>query len=166
MKIKLNDPKIGTQPKFEHSFPDGLVIVIDTREQNQLFKHSLKGLAVVRDTLKYGDYSVRGFESSIVVERKSLPDLLGSLGGGRERFKRELEHLKDYERKWIFVESTHQDALSYQEYSQMHPNSVRHSIVSIEIRLGIPFYFQPDRRQMEHHLLDLFVKYYKVKREG
>jgi ERCC4-type nuclease len=166
LKIKLNDPKINTQPKFEHSFPDGFVLVIDTRENDALFKRPLKGLVVVRDTLSTGDYSVRGFERSMAIERKNLADLYGSLGNGRERFKKELERLKNYERKWIFVESTHQEALSYQEYSQMHPNSVRHSIVSIEIRLGIPFYFQPDRRQMERHLLDLFVKYYKVKREG
>ena len=166
MKIKLNDPKIGTQPKFEHSFPDGFVLVIDTRENDALFKRPLKGLVTVRNTLATGDYSIRGFENGIAVERKNLSDLLSSLGGNRDRFKRELEKLKEYERKWIFVEATHQEALSYQEYSLMHPNAVRQSIVSIEIRLGIPFYFQPDRRQMERHLIDLFVNYYKVNREG
>jgi len=142
------------------------VLVVDTREQDALFKRPLKGLVVVRDTLPTGDYSVRGFESAVAVERKSLPDFLGSIGAGRERFKAELERLASFERKWVMVEATHEECLCFNEFSQMHPNAVRHTIASIEIRYGIPFYFQPNRHDMERHILDLFTKFYKVKRGG
>lgn len=43
--------------------------------------------------LPSGDYSLAGFESQIAVERKSITDLFGTLGGGRVRFHRELERL-------------------------------------------------------------------------
>jgi ERCC4-type nuclease len=138
--------------------------VIDTREQDGLFKRPVKNLIMVRDTLCSGDYSVRGFESSISVERKSLSDFLGSIGNDRDRFKLELERLMGYERKWIFVEATHEECLTFNAHSMMHPNSIRHTIASIEIRYGIPFYFQADRGIMERHILDLFTKFYKVKR--
>uniref|UniRef100_A0A6H1Z9A2 Putative nuclease n=1 Tax=viral metagenome TaxID=1070528 RepID=A0A6H1Z9A2_9ZZZZ len=165
MRIKLpNESKIGTIPKFEFSFPNGFILIIDTRENDNLFKRPPKGLTVVRDTLDAGDYSVRGFERSIVVERKSLPDFLGSIGHDRERFKKELDKLRDYERKWVFLEAAHEECLSYNQYSQMHPNAVRQTIASIEIRYGVPFYFQASRHSMERYLLDLFTKFYRVKR--
>ena len=164
MRIKPWKHNSGTSPKFEHQFPEGFVLVIDTREQDQLFKRPLKGLTVVRDTLDAGDYSVRGFERMVAVERKSIGDFLGSIGNGRERFKKELEKLAGYERKWIAVEATHDECLQFNEHSQMHPNAVRQTIASIEIRYGIPFYFQSSRHVMERHILDLFTKFYKVKR--
>ena len=162
--MKIKPHIVGTKPKFEHSFPEGFVLVIDTREQDQLFKRPPKGLVCVRDGLRAGDYSIRGFENCLSVERKSLPDFLSSIGTNRERFKRELGILQGYEHKWIFLEATHEECLTFNEHSSMHPNAVRQTIASIEIRYGIPFYFQKDRHFMERHLLDLFIKYYRVKR--
>ena len=164
MKLRSLDSRVGTQPTFEYDFPDGFCLICDTRENDVLFKRPPKGLVLVRDTLDVSDYSIRGFESCIGVERKSLSDLYGSLGKNRERFKRELEILQFYDRRWLFVEASEHEALQWQEYSLMHPNSIRHSLVSIEIRYGIPIYFFQYRKDMERKLLDLFIKYYKVKR--
>ena len=50
-----------------------------------------KGLTIVRDKLDIGDYSVRGFEREIVIERKSLGDLYGSCFGDWPRFLTELD---------------------------------------------------------------------------
>ena len=49
----------------------------------------------IRLGLKTGDYSIQGFESQIVVERKSLSDLYGSVGGERERFHAEHERMAE-----------------------------------------------------------------------
>lgn len=165
MKLKQHDPKVGTQPKFEHSFPLDFVLVIDTRENDNLFKRPPKGLVIVRDTLSAGDYSIKGFETNIAVERKNLSDLYGSLGKNRDRFKNELDLLRYYERKWLMIEGLEDEVLCYQEYSQLHPNSVRGALASIEIRYGIPVVYCDGRKQMERKILDLFVKYYNVKRE-
>jgi uncharacterized protein (DUF433 family) len=57
--------------------PEQLIAVIDTREQGPL---NLSPLRTVRRTLLTGDYSVRGLESVVAVERKSLADLVACTG--------------------------------------------------------------------------------------
>uniref|UniRef100_A0A6M3LR84 Putative nuclease n=1 Tax=viral metagenome TaxID=1070528 RepID=A0A6M3LR84_9ZZZZ len=166
-RTKLN-PKAGQNFKFTFDIPMGFTLVIDTREQAPLFATGSlpKGLLVVRDTLSVGDYSVRGFESQIAVERKTIYDLLTCLGNERERFKRELEKLKDYEWRSIVLEGTEEELLQFHDFSLMHPESVRQSVVSINIRYGIQFYFSPKRSSIERWVLDHFIKFYRIKREG
>lgn len=66
------------------------VVVIDTREQKPLeFPH----LQTVRGTLQTGDYGLQGLPDW-GIERKSVPDMVNSLTGERERFWRELERLR------------------------------------------------------------------------
>ncbi len=64
-----------------------MTIVQDTREQRPLVFPEAK---VRVATLTTGDYSLEHFEDKITIERKSLPDLLGSLGNDRDRFMREV----------------------------------------------------------------------------
>ena len=160
-KISLAKPKII---KFEWDFPLDFVVVIDTREQDQLFKRPTKGLVIVRNKLEAGDYSVRGFESSISIERKHLSDLHQSLGRERERFKRELERLKLYECKWLVIEANEDECLSFQHFGGMHPNAIRQSLASIECRYGIAVHYQPDRRKLERWVLDRLLRFYRIKR--
>jgi DNA excision repair protein ERCC-4 len=170
MKIRpltRHNPKAGQTVKFKYDFPDGFLIVIDTREQAPLFTQSLpKGLVVVRDTLDAGDYSIRGFERQIAVERKTIGDLLGCLGNDRDRFKRELEKLKSYEWRAICVEGTEDELFQFHDFSLMNPNSVRGSVVSINIRYGIQFYFSSKRSNIERWVLDHLLKFFRVKREN
>ncbi len=57
--------------------PERITAVIDTREQTPL---TLSPLLSMRATLTTGDYSVRGLENVIAIERKSLSDLVSCLG--------------------------------------------------------------------------------------
>jgi ERCC4-type nuclease len=120
----------------------------------------------VRDTLSFGDYSIRGFEQRIAVERKNLDDLWSSLTTQRDRFGRELEQLCNYDIKYILVEGSEVDALTpHLSGRQVHPNSVRQAIASIEGKLGIPFHYAAIRSDAERWLLDTFIKYYHLKRD-
>jgi ERCC4-type nuclease len=167
MKISIPKDRGDKKPiEFKFEFPEDFILVIDTREQDMLFKHPRKGLTIVRDTLKYGDYSIRGFQDLLAVERKNLSDLFGSIGKGRERFKAELEGLSKYERKWLLIEATEDDVLSWQEFSLLHPNVARGFLTSLEIRYGIGVYYQPDRRKAERWILDRFIRYFNLKRKG
>jgi ERCC4-type nuclease len=56
--------------------PDQITAIIDSREQLPL---DLTPLAMVAGTLVTGDYSVRGLEKHVAIERKSLNDLLALL---------------------------------------------------------------------------------------
>lgn len=83
--------------------PESVVAIIDTREQTPL---ELSPLRVEIDTLTTGDYSVRGLEHIIAIERKSLSDLLGCIGTERERFEREVQRLLAYPVRALVVESS------------------------------------------------------------
>lgn len=154
------------KPDFEFKIPQDFILVIDTREQDQLFKRPMKGLVTVRDTIPAGDYSVRGFETEIVIERKSLNDLYGSMFGDWEREGAKLEKIARCKRKWLLIEGTEDEVLSYQQFSTVHPNSMRGRLVSVQIRLGIPIYYAKTRSDAERFVLDTLCKYYRIKREG
>lgn len=151
---------------FEHNFPEDFILVVDTREQDALFKRPLKGLVMVRDTIPAGDYSVRGFESEIVIERKSINDLYGSMFGDWDRESKKLLQIAEYRRKWLLIEGPESEVLKFQQFSTVHPNSMRGRLVSIQIRLGIPIYYAATRKDAERFVLDMLTKYYRVKREG
>ena len=74
-------------------------IVVDTREQTPL---SFSFPSII-GTLPTADYSVSGLEEDFAVERKSLPDLFGSLTSGRDRFRRELQRLLAYPFRRLLV---------------------------------------------------------------
>ena len=72
--------------------PEHVTALVDSREQTPL---DLSPLAVEVATLPTGDYSVRGLEHIVVIERKSLPDLLAVIGRDRRRFDREVQWLSE-----------------------------------------------------------------------
>lgn len=100
--------KIGIKPLYgksivndffnENSEFEDLKIFIDTREQKPLkFKNSeeLK--------LDFGDYTVGGGDYNYTyVDRKAESDFKGTLSGGFERFKRELQRVRDFD-SYLFV---------------------------------------------------------------
>jgi ERCC4-type nuclease len=154
-------------PDFEFDFPEGFCVVCDTREQTALFvPKAPKGLVLVRDTLKYGDYSIRGFETCIAIERKNIDDLLTSVTSERERFKKELIVLSEYDRKYILVEGLESAVLCYHDNRKIHPNSIRWALASIEAKLGIPIHYAATKKDAERFVLDLFISWYKMKRSG
>jgi ERCC4-type nuclease len=86
--------------------PEQVTAVVDTREQLPL---DLAPLQVIAGTLATGDYSVRGLEHIVSIERKSLPDLLGCVGRDRERFDREAQRLLAYPVRCLVIEATWPD---------------------------------------------------------
>lgn len=53
----------------------------------------------------FADYSIEGYERAIAIERKSIPDLFGTLGSRRERFEAEIRRLsEDCEFACVIVE--------------------------------------------------------------
>src|SRR5262245_5178714 len=78
-------------------------ILVDSREQcpytfDAILADSEFGggwwrVQTARLALPSGDYTLDGYASRVAVERKSMSDLFGTIGNGRERFTRELERL-------------------------------------------------------------------------
>jgi DNA excision repair protein ERCC-4 len=82
--------------------PDGPTAIQDSREQRGL---CLDPLRVEIGTLATGDYSIKGLEHVIAIERKSAEDMLGCIGRERERFDREIQRLLAYPVRAVVVEA-------------------------------------------------------------
>ena len=144
-------------------------IVIDTREQRP---YIFKGHPIVQDNLKVGDYSIRGFENQIAIERKQAEEIYGNFGHGRERFMKECELLSTYERACIIIENDLSRLISPPEYTKrMYKMKLKKShIVGALAKLigeyGIPVIFASGRREANELTYAILKQYYKCKREG
>ncbi len=111
-----------------------ITALIDTREQTPLI---LPELRTERATLATGDYSVRGMETIIAIERKSLPDLLGVCGRDRERFEREIMRLLAFPVRALVIEADWSDIERGEWRSQITPKAVGASLIAWQVR-GLP----------------------------
>ncbi|MBX3743814.1 MAG: ERCC4 domain-containing protein [Verrucomicrobiae bacterium] len=116
-------------------------IVVDSREQTPL---AFRRLASVVGTLGTGDYSARGLEHHLVVERKSVADLIGSLGPERERFERELHRLRGFVFPRLLIVGTEAEVIAGRYRSNMKPRSVMASLHAFEARYGVPIVWVAD----------------------
>lgn len=106
-----------------------MMVIQDTREQNPL-RLSVK---IKVDTLNWGDYAIAApHDKNIRIERKSLPDMIGTLSGKKvqhkriaedspcERFERELIRAEEAGGYLVMmVESTIDDALIFRDLPQI-----------------------------------------------
>jgi ERCC4-type nuclease len=163
----LIKPSILTVPKPSKSIaiPPGFALIFDTREQRPFFFRLPKDLPVIRTTLKAGDYSIKGFEKNIAIERKSLNDFLISIGKERERFKKELEILRGYEWAGLVIEASEKELFQPQIWSSMSPESIRGTLISIAVKYHVHIYYNQNREECEQYILKILTYFYKLKRK-
>ena len=130
-----------------------LHIVVDTREQRPFTftgASIYEGTVVEAGALNVGDYSVKGLEHLVSVERKALPDLIQCLSGSRERFERELERARGLEAFAVIVEADFEAVAKGQYRSQLRPHAAVQSIASFMSRMRVPFWFCGSRPAAEY----------------
>ena len=126
--------------------PENVTVIVDSREQ---LPYSLQPLQSVQGTLQSGDYSVRGLEHDLAVERKSVDDLAHCIGQDRDRFVRELERLQGIRHACIVVEGDWRHLTEGHYRSRLNPKSAANSITSWISKFGIPIVFVGDREAGE-----------------
>lgn len=140
-------------------------IIVDTREQLALdFKHkSVK--SIVNKCLSVGDYGAItdcGFQFPIVFERKSIPDLYGTLSKGYDRFKREIERSKEENLQLIIIVEGHlSKVLTGTNYSVRTPESLVYQIFTIWVRHGIQTIFCKDREDTAEYITQFYIAHEK-----
>ena len=122
--------------------PEDVVAIVDTREQRPVAVDL--ELRTVKGKLQTGDYSVRGLEEFVCVERKSLEDLCACVGRERDRFNRCVERMRGFEVRAIVVEASLAAIELGQYRSQVEPAAVIGSIYSWLAR-GITVQLAGDR---------------------
>ena len=90
--------------------PDGFILKIDTREQHSLFDKPPKGLMIVRDTLKYGDYSIKSMEDIFCVERK-VGDIYSYVSAEREKTVRKMKEFSRMKFVGLVIEESRETNL-------------------------------------------------------
>lgn len=159
---------------------DNFTIIIDTREQLPIIP---KGISIIRDKLETGDYSINGFRDKITIERKSPEDFLQSISWDRPRFKKVLERMSKFERAYLLIESSLESLLEGIEIKKnfksenkikplnkqkigVHPESIFGTIISINVRFGIPVIFAKNKHEAQKYLVSILQKYYLLKRNN
>jgi len=165
VKPSSENPKYVEPYKLKPTvFPDGFVLVQDTREQHGLFYRPPKGLVICSGTLHDGDYSIRGFENVFAVERKGITDLLPYCSTDHDKTKAKMERFRKMEFVGLVIEHKESEILKHQLFSRVHPEVVRAALTSFEVRYGVHIYYG-DRADCARWLLDRAVKFYNVKKE-
>lgn len=145
-----------------HKIPEGMVVKIDTREQSPLWlPKPPKDLVVVRSTLTNGDYSIGGFEDSFAVERK-MDDLYPYFTSEREKTKEKLIRLNKFEFKGLVIEYEEAELYGPQLFTQVSPEVIRQSLVSVEIKYGVHVFYGR-REALERKVLDWMIYYWNYK---
>jgi len=152
-------------------FPPDFCLIVDTREQaSPLFvQKPPKGLMVMRDTCKVGDYMVRSMEN-FSIEKKYYGDLFSYCTTEWEgKTKRKLEQMKSIISNggWcgLLIDNRESDIFKWQEHTSIHPESVRGALNSIRMRYGVHVYFSPSKEHSMRFILDSAVKWYNIQHE-
>jgi ERCC4-type nuclease len=128
------------------------VVLVDTREKVPFdFARFSNWIASEkRCKLDVGDYSVQGMETMLVLERKTLSDLLTTLMHQRLRFFKMCEQLSQYRWRALIVEASYEDIKSpYDtECTVAHPNAVSGTLDALEARFGIPVIYASRYRSL------------------
>lgn len=146
---------------------DPPTVLADTREQRPFApflwqKGKRKYLPSQRFMLTEGDYSAMGLEWFVRVERKSIPDLCGSLFGtscdsmgesapNQERLRAEFLRLQKYSRAYFVIEGTARDLVEYMRSTsrRVDPVAAVQLVESMGFDYGIPVRWCANREAAE-----------------
>ena len=139
------------------------IIIIAKNEQlpvlfDKVGHHSFPDLVFEWGTLHTGDYSIKGMTDpanphSVTIERKSLSDLFGSTGRGRERLEKEFIRMSKFDHSEIVIEDDLKAIFKDPPpLSEMLPKSVYRTLVAWSQRYGVKVWPCPNREFMEQHI--------------
>lgn len=96
-------------------------VIRDTREQNGWeFTAGSSCEGTLIEGLKTGDYSIKGYEHLLTIERKgSIAELANNLV--QDRFERELERMESFKYPFMILEFNMEELISYPKGSSVPP---------------------------------------------
>lgn len=147
-----------------------MIIKIDSREQMPIEFVAGKTISkVVTDGLPFGDYfaewepgsGVAGYslEMPVAFERKSLPDLFGTLSSKEnyERFKREMQRAKENGfQLYLIVEGTMSEVYAGTKYSDRKGDELMKQLFTLHVKYGIIPVFCNNRNEVRAFMRELF----------
>lgn len=100
-------------------------VIRDTREQNGwVFEESERCAGTIVDTLQTGDYTLKGFEELLRIERKgSIAEFASNVT--QARFERELERLEDFPLAFLILEFDMADIALFPASAKLPPKALK-----------------------------------------
>lgn len=143
-------------------------LIIQTKRK-PLWSTSVREVTTKRGTYRVGlaDYSIEGYEDRIQIERKSLEDLFGTLGGRREKFEAEIKRLhEDCEFSCVLIEADWNQIFRWRK-SGLNPESVFGTVTAWRQRFPrCHWLFNPSRAFAERHCFRILERFYRDQTEG
>lgn len=158
----LDAAEVALAPEYEPP-----IISVDTREQRPFApflwqKGARFYLTPERCTLEEGDYTAPSVRDHVRIERKSIPDLYGSLFGtscdamgesapNQERLRAEFLRLAAYPRAYFVIEGSVRDLVEYIRNSQrrVDPVAAAQLVESLGFDYGINVQWRGSRENAE-----------------
>lgn len=157
----INEPIEPTDKKT--TFP--ATVIVDTREQSAFHFLNIDPwpkVPLCHVALATGDYSLKGFESRLTIERKSISDFLGSISAGRDRFEREFERMSKLEFAAVIVEGELSEVLVHaKSKTRLRIDSILGTLDSWRIRYGVHWVFAMGRRHAEINTLTMLYQFWR-----
>ena len=142
--------------------PDGFILVVDTAEQLPLFNPIPIGLCVVRQVIPVGDYSIKGFEDRICIERKKVSDFFQYIGRDRDETVKKLLCMSQMHWASLIVEADIDDLYDPSVPTVLTREHVRGFFKALRVRYGIHSLVTDDRNELERYVLDSLTYAYKM----
>lgn len=137
-----------------------MVLIVDTREQKALDFKGIEGIEKIEDQcLPYGDYAAVVHDKflPILVERKNMSDLFGTMTSGYDRFKKEMARAAEAKHKLILaVEGTYSEVYQGIEHSQFDGRSMVKKLAMLHAKYDLEVWYCETRRVMARRIVDLF----------
>ena len=133
-----------------------MIIIADDREKQAYESAKYR---VERGRLPIGDFSIKGLENKIAVERKTFCDLTACLGQKREkkRFEGELFRSQALDYFAIVVEASFDDLVTTGNGNRAHRVQ---SLLSLTVRYKTPIFFAGDRERGRWLTINLLENYW------
>jgi DNA excision repair protein ERCC-4 len=110
--------------------------------------------------LHTGDYTVRGMENMITVERKSIEDLFGTLTSSRERFENELDRMAAMDFAIVVVEGDWHRVMRGLRDRKVNPQSIFGSVIAYQQRWRTVHWWFADHRRDAETITFRHLRYY------
>jgi ERCC4-type nuclease len=122
---------------------DTRCILVDTRE-----KRPWEFKAQKKDTLKYGDYSILGSKTKIVIERKALIDLFVTFSQNRwpKFYSKMLKATEKLDYVFLFIEASLSEIRNGIPYSKLPTTYIMNRICDL-MAIGVQVIFTGNSKQ-------------------
>ena len=149
-------------------------VIKDTREQDGYTFESFTGRytsckGMIVEKLDTGDYSLKGLEDKLCIERKGkVSELAINIGKDKHRFMREMERMKEFKFKFLILEFTLDDVLKFPDGAdipegniskvKISGNYILKMLLEIQTKYDIPFYFCENKRNAKTMINSIFKR--------